>query len=103
MPIVVVKSYFHQIYSKISEGLFSYSLFIYFSFISEFKKLPEFAAAHLKQPDYVDQAAVVRSFTPHMESTQKKHSINTLSLAQRVEEILNADQDIGGFDITELV
>lgn len=37
-----------------------------------------------------------------MESTQKKHGINT-SLAQRVEEILNADQDIGGFGITELV
>ena len=87
---------------KFQNDFFSYSLFLYFSFISEFKKLPEFAAAHLKQPDYVDQAAVVKSFTLHMESTQKNHGINT-SLAQRVEEILNADQDIGGFGITELV
>ena len=63
-------------------------------FISEFKKLPEFAAAHLKQPDYGSQAAVVKSFTPHVESTQKKHDINALSLAQRVEEILNSDRDI---------
>ena len=102
MPIVVLKSYFHQICSKISERLFFLFSFLYFSFISEFKKLPEFAAAHLKQPDYVDQAAVVKSFILHMESTQKNHGINT-SLAQRVEEILNADQDIGGFGITELV
>lgn len=93
MSIVVVKSYIHRIFSKMSERLFftfSFNLFL----ISEFRKLPEFVAAHLKQPGYVDQDAVVKSFTPHVESTDKKHGINALSLAQRVEEILNSDRDI---------
>ena len=37
---------------------------------------------------------MIKSFTPHVENTQKKNDVNALSLAQRVEEILNSDREI---------